>query len=106
MLTEFQQNVAIENYKRWLRFAVRAWEEIVKHGHADLLDKVFRARLDPEDIAIKYQEVIVKNLSHEKHINQLQKMYYHLATQNCPSTGQPMSKEEFYDKMGWIEHPK
>jgi hypothetical protein len=102
MLTEFQIKVTLENYQRGLRMSSAAREQLIKHGHADRLDEIARTGLDPEDLMIRNQEVVLIASQERKEKLQLRKMYHHLATQNCPSTGQPMSKEEFYDKMGWI----
>jgi hypothetical protein len=101
MLTEFQIKTTLENHQRGLRLAAAAVEQLIKHGHADRLDEIFRTGLEPEDLMLRNQELALIASQERKEKLQLQKMYYQVATHNGPSTGQPMSKEEFYEKMGW-----
>ena len=101
MLTEFQIKVTLENYQRGLRLSSAAVEQLVKHGHADRLDEIARTGLEPEDILLRNQELALRLSIAEKKICALQKMQYVLATQNAPSTGQPMSQEQYYEIMGW-----
>jgi hypothetical protein len=102
MLTEFQIKVTLENYQRGLRLSWAAREQLIKHGHADRLDEIARTGLDPEDLMIRNQEVTLIASQERKEKLQLRKMVYNAVCQNGPSTGQPMSQEQYYETMGWV----
>lgn len=101
--TQFQKTMALQAYKSWLEQAAHTRKWLLQNGFKADLEAIETTGTDAEDLLIKNQELILEIHDLQRHLASVRKLCYTTATQNQPSTGQPMTEQTFYEIMGWTE---
>lgn len=91
----FQKKIALEAYSSYIENADSTRKWLLQNGYQKEI-----AAIEFTDSENDIQRILeIRNLT--KQLTSVRKLLYTVSSQNQPSTGQPMSEEQFYRVMGW-----